>query len=161
YSVGFLFDSPLNREAERNNYRASQIAYQRARRAFMALDDSVEREIRLDLRQLQAERLNFEIQRQSLISAVRQVESAREELLALEGAADPTSTQNILQALSAVLSAQNGLIGSWVNYETDRIQLLLDMEALQLDERGLYRDEPNSPTAVGTGADAATSQAGP
>ena len=72
------------------------------------------------------------------VAAARQVESARADLL---NAVDPTSTQNILIALSNVLGAKNNLIDSWVRYETSRIQLLLDMEALQLDDRGLYTDE--------------------
>jgi hypothetical protein len=151
YSAGIHFDSPLNRYAERNFYRASQIAYQQARRAFITLEDSIERSIRQDLRSLNTERLNFEIQRQSLISATRQLESAREELLLQGAMADPTSTQNVLNALQAVLAAKNQLIGSWVAYETDRIQLLLDLEELQLDERGMYSNEhDNQPDQPGT-----------
>ena len=38
-------------------------------------------------------------------------------------------------------SATGILIGSWANYETDRIQLLLDTEVLQLDDRGIATDE--------------------
>jgi hypothetical protein len=48
--------------------------------------------------------------------------------------------------LNAVLSAQNTLISSWVSYETTYYRLLLDMEVLQLDERGLYIDEHNDRT---------------
>ena len=55
--------------------------------------------------------------------------------------ADPTSTQNILNALNNVLSAENTLIQSWVSYEIDRVRLLLDTEALQVDEQGRYYDE--------------------
>ena len=44
-------------------------------------DDVVQRSVRLDLRSLNADRLNFNIARQSLISAARQVEAAREELV--------------------------------------------------------------------------------
>ncbi|HMC65968.1 MAG TPA: TolC family protein [Gemmataceae bacterium] len=139
HSVGLRIDGPLNRVAERNDYRASQITYQRARRDYMALEDQIERAIRLDLRQLETERFNFEIARRSLIIAARQGEAARMELLGINP--DPTSTQNILLALNGVLSAKNSLIGSWVNYEIGRMQLLLDLEALQLDERGLYRED--------------------
>ena len=141
YSVGFHFDGPLNREAERNVYRTSQIDYEQARRSFITQEDLIVRAIRNDLRQLRTEELNFEISRQSLIAAARQVESAREELL---NSTDPTSTQNILTALNSLLSAKNSLIQSWVSYETSRIQLLLDMDALQVDERGVYIDEHNN-----------------
>jgi outer membrane protein TolC len=140
YSIGFQFDGPLNRLAERNAYRASQIAYQQERRTYMALDDEIQRTVRLDLRSLRADRLNFDITRQSLISVARSVEAAREKLV-VEGAANPTSTLDILNALTNLLTAENSLISNWVSYEQDRIQLLLDTEALQVDEQGMYHDE--------------------
>ncbi len=140
YSAGVHVDAPLNRLAERNAYRRAQIAYEQSRRQYMALEDQIRRAVRLDLRQLQTEKLNFEISRQSLIAAARQVEQARENLL-IQGAADPTATQDTLNALTSVLQAKNQLIASWVSYETTRYQLLLDLEALQVDERGLYVDD--------------------
>ncbi|CAN5546786.1 hypothetical protein BH10PLA2_BH10PLA2_25230 [soil metagenome] len=146
YSIGFQFDGPLNRMAERNAYRASQIAYQQERRTFMALDDVIQRSIRLDLRSLHADRLNFNIARQSLIIAARQVEAARGDLVVNGATADPTSTLNILNAVQSVLRFQNSLIQTWVAYETDRIQLLLDTEALQVDDQGMYHDEYDHPT---------------
>src|SRR5260370_18367543 len=36
YTAGIQFDGPLNRQAERNVYRASQIAYQHSRLDFMS-----------------------------------------------------------------------------------------------------------------------------
>ncbi len=143
YSVGFAFDGPLNRLAQRNDYRATLIAYQQARRQFMFLQDEIERAIRLDLRNLRVARLSFDIARQSLIIAARQLEAAREEIFLLGANADPTSTQNILNALNDVLRAKNTLIDSWVSYETARYQLYLDMELLQVNERGTYVDQFN------------------
>jgi outer membrane protein TolC len=141
YQVGFNFDSPLNRYAEQNAYRASLINYQSFRRMYMALEDSIRIQIRRDLRQLQFDRLNFEIQRQSLISAARQLEAARDQILASEDATGKSNTQNLLNAQSSLLTAQNGLIGSWISYKTDRYRLLLDMERLQVDPQGRYLDE--------------------
>jgi outer membrane protein TolC len=148
YTVGFAFDSPLNRMAERNAYRESQIVYQQARRNFMALDDQIQTSVRLDARQLETERANFGIARQSLISAARQVEAAGDRLLVLPDAAGTTSTQDVLTALSALLQAKSTLISSWINYETDRAQLLLDMDALQLDPRGLPDHERDNEAAA-------------
>ena len=141
YRVGFEFDGPLNRLRERNTYRATLVNYQRVRRDFMAGEDQVRQAIRRDLRQLQTERLNFEIARQSLIAAARQVEAARERLLIAERGQDTSSTRDTIDALNALLAAKSALIASWVNYQTSRVQLLLDLEALQVDERGLYRDD--------------------
>jgi outer membrane protein TolC len=144
YSAGIQVDTPLNRVQQRNAYRASLISYQQARRSYMALEDSIKEQIRDDLRQLNLNRIGFDIARQSLVSAALTYESSREQLLTPN--ADPTSTLNILQALSAVLTAENTLISSWVSYETTRYRLLLNMEELQLDERGLYTDEHNDRT---------------
>src|SRR5262249_50269369 len=141
YTFGLSFQSPLNRYQEQNIYRTSLIVYQRSRRNYMMLEDQIRIDIRRELRQLKTERLNFEIRRQSLISAARQLEAARDRLLISEDAAGTANTQNILNALSALLNAKNGLIQSWVNYETGRIQLLLDMDVLQLDEQGRYLNE--------------------
>lgn len=141
YRVGVRLDAPLNRQVERNNYRAALINYQRARRAYMARSDDVVRSIRRTLRQLETDRQNFELARQSLIVAARQVEAARERLLLVANANDTTSTLDILNALNSLLTAKNTLIGTWVSYEAGRLQLLLEMEILQVDDRGLYRDD--------------------
>lgn len=141
YRVGLQFDGPLNREAERNAYRASLINYQQARRAFMELEDRIKQQIRTDLRSLETARLNFEIARQTLVSASRQVEAAREQLKVDPRIAETTGTINVINALDALLNAKTALISSWVNYQTLRAQLLLDLEALQLDDRGLFRDD--------------------
>jgi outer membrane protein TolC len=135
YAVGLRFDGPLNRLAERNAYRASLIAYQRARRAYMELSDQIELQVRQDLRQLNRLRLGFEISRQQLLSAARQFESARITLLKggeKRGANDAT-TLNLLQALQSLLSARNDLAASYINFEQQRVQLLLDLELLYLD----------------------------
>lgn len=139
YSIGFQFDGPLNRLAERNAYRASLINYQRAKRGYMALSDNVEQQIRRDLRQLRQLRLNFEISRQSLLVATRQVENARLVLINPSRAqnADTIATTNqLLQALGNLVNARNAIAGNYINYEQQRVQLLLDLEALQLDQRG-------------------------
>lgn len=141
YRVGVQFDGPLNRQAERNSYRASLIGYQRARRNYMASEDQIVQSIRRNLRQLETDRLNFNIARQSLIAAARQVEATRERLL-LGGQAGPqTGTLDILRALDSLLGAKQTLISIWVNYEIGRQQLLFDLELLELDDRGFFSHE--------------------
>jgi outer membrane protein TolC len=149
YSAGLQFDGPLNRYAERNIYRTSLIDYERSRRDLMALEDNVRQAIRRDLRQLKTDKLGFAIARLTLIAAARQLDGAREELLiAPRGAESATGTLTILNALSSVLAARNALIGSYISYETDRVQLLLDLEALQLDERGIPPDDRATPAPL-------------
>ncbi len=141
YRVGLQLDGPLNRQIERNTFRATLIQYHRQRRSYQNRADQVVQSLRRNLRQLETDRLNFEIARQSLIAAARQVEASRGRLLLGSDANPATGTLDTLSALSSLLQAKNTLIANWVNYETGRLQLLLDMEILQLDERGIY-DEP-------------------
>lgn len=138
YSVGLQFDAPLNRLAERNVYRASLIAYQRAKRAFIDLSDQVELQVRQDLRELARTRSSFAIARQQVLSAARQYENARLTLLGPRDrrAANDATTLNLLQALSNLLAARNALAANFVLFEQRRQQLLLDLEELQLDDRG-------------------------
>ncbi|MBI3462466.1 MAG: TolC family protein [Planctomycetes bacterium] len=147
YRVGVQLDGPLNRKTESNIYRATLINYQRARRTYMAAEDGIQQSVRRDLRQLETNRLNFEIARQSLVSAARQVQQTREQVLAETVAEDSSFTQDVLTALNSLLAAKNNLIGTWVSYEANRIQLLLDLENLPLDERGVYTDEHHNRTA--------------
>ncbi len=136
YRVGVRVDAPLNRRAERNVYRRELIAYQEARRAYIALTDRVVQAVRRDLRQLESDRVSFEIARQSLVVAARQVEEARAQLLEPGRPTDSSNTGDVLNALNSLLQTRNDLITSWVNYETSRILLLLDMEALERDPTG-------------------------
>jgi hypothetical protein len=152
-AVGVAFDGPLNRQAERNAYRASLITYQRARRAYMALSDSIEQSIRNDLRQLALQRTSFEISRSQVITNVRRVEAAR--LAAASPNPPPTAALDIINGLQALLDARNAFVQNYVSYLQQRIQLFLDLEALQLDDRGFPCDlDLFRPGTTGPGADA-------
>ncbi|MGL4419796.1 MAG: TolC family protein, partial [Gemmataceae bacterium] len=129
-----------------NVYRASLIQYHRARRSYMALADSIDQNLRRELRELKLARLSFETARQSLLSAARQLESAKIRVLSQEAQNSAgTSTLDILRAQDSLLNARNGLVGSYISYEQQRVQLFLDLEALQLDDQGRPRDESPSP----------------
>ena len=76
------------------------------------------------------------------------VENAAEVLFAppvpgtvLDAGTAASLTTQLLQALSGLLNAQNTLYVYWVGFISNRIQLYLDLELMQLDERGIWRDE--------------------
>ncbi len=139
YSLGVQFDGPLNRQAERNTYRASIITYERSRRDYMALSDTIELAIRNDLRQLDLQRVSFEISRLQVVTNVRRVEAARLKALDQQNPS-PTANLDIVNALSDLLNARNSFVQNYVSYLQERIQLFLDLEALQLDDRGFPCD---------------------
>ena len=143
YQLGVQFDGPLNRFSERNAYRASQISYQQQRRAYMATEDSIVIDIRQDMRQLLNNKFDFQISRQQLIAATRQVDEAQLNLRAGggQGGGDSSLTQDLLNALNVLRNAQNSVISSWVSYEISRIRLFVDLELLMLDENGIWINE--------------------
>jgi hypothetical protein len=122
----------------------------------MALDDQIEAAVRRDLRQVETDRLSFEIARGSFVAAARAVEYAEENQRfaqpAQPGAGGGAGAQDagplkVLRAYDDLLTNKNNLIGTWVSYESDRIQLLLNLEALQLDEREVDTNDSDDQSA--------------
>lgn len=147
-AAGVQFDGPLNRQFERNVYRQSLITYQRSRRNYMALSDGIELDIRTGLRQLRQQRINFEIAKQQLLVAVRQLAIERRLLTAPVQAGrgdDGAATLRILNAQQSLLTARNGLADSFFNYEQQRIRLLINSEIMRLDDRGFPTDDAAPP----------------
>ena len=141
--AGLQFDGPLNRMAERNVYRSSQIGYQQARRNYMATLDRVDFEVRNGIRNLNLNRFQFEISRQQLITAARQVEQAQ---FNLRSSTEPDSnlTRDLLTALQSLLRSRNNLIGSWVQYETSRMELYRTLGMLYVDDTGTWINDGQS-----------------
>ncbi|MGC8639759.1 MAG: TolC family protein [Isosphaeraceae bacterium] len=142
---GFQFQAPINRRAERNQYRADQITYQRARRAYMQLRDQIVQQIRYDMRELTLYHRQFDIAREQILSSSTQVEEAESALL-LPSGGQPV-TLNLLNALSSLLGARNGLISNWVNYETFRLTLFSQFDLMDIDANGVWTNE-NDPGTV-------------
>ncbi len=140
YRVGVQFDGPLNRLNERNVYRATQIAYQQASRNYVAGKDTIANEVRASLRQIELRRLNFQIARQQLVAATRQVDQAqiniRTALLS-----STNLTRDLLQSLQGLLSAKNNLIFNWIDYKIAKIRLFTVLELLYLDDNGTWMNE--------------------
>lgn len=140
YRVGVQFDGPLNRLNERNVYRATQIAYQQASRNYVAGKDTIANEVRSSLRQIELRRLNFQIARQQLVAATRQVDQAQINIRkAFES--NTNLTRDLLQSLQGLLSAKNILIFNWIDYKIAKIRLFTVLELLYLDDNGTWTNE--------------------
>lgn len=129
--AGIEFDAPITRRAERNAYRESLIAYQRARRDYLLFEDQVSQSLRNTLRLLSLVELNFELSRAAVHVAISQVDLAR---LRLNQPPQPgqqaqfgaTTARDLVSGLSDLLNAQNDFLSGWVNYQM--LRLLLDFE---------------------------------
>ncbi len=143
--VSVQFDAPLTRLIERNAYRTTLIAYQRARRQYYAYEDVINQDLRSTLRLLRLDQLDFEVRRTAAFNAISQVESAQ---VGLErppkpgetGQLSPTTARDLTDALSGLLSAQNSFLGIWVEYEAARMSLDFDLGTMQLDSNGMWID---------------------
>ncbi len=152
HTVTMQVEPPFVRRAERNQYRASLIGYQRSRRNLMAFEDNIVTDARQDLRQLRQLQEAYLLQQRGIELAYAQVDNARSTFLAPP---DPTArdtsgtvaalTQQLLEAQNSLLQAQNELFTTWINYQNFRMTLYLDLELLPLDARGLWIDEPLPP----------------
>lgn len=161
HELFFKAELPLVRLAERNNYRAALIGYQRARRALMAAEDQVAAQVRAEVRNLQVLARNYEIQKPSVELQFQNVEGALENVVAPPrpaggaAAAVPTQaeaaalTQNLLSAYGRLSQGQNTLLNTWIQYQIARQQLYVDLEMMPLDSRGVWIDEHANPTPVG------------
>ena len=145
--VRLRVEPPLVRRAERNNYRAALVGYQRQRRTLMAFEDNIATEVRTDLRLLRQLAQTLLVQQRAVELAYQQVDNARSTLLAPpdprvdSSAAAAGQTEQLLQVQAALVGAQNNLYSTWVRYLNGRMSLYLDLELLSLDARGLWCDE--------------------
>lgn len=148
HQLTFRAELPLVRRAERNNYRAALIAYQRQRRTLMAFEDNIATDVRADVRELRTLVELYKIQKRSVELGYAQVDNAQAILFAppAPGAGSDAGsaaalTQQVLQAQSGLLQAQNNLYQIWVQYLAARMTFYLDLDQLSLDDRGVWRDE--------------------
>lgn len=145
--AGLGFTAPLDQIAERNNYRTSLISYQRSRRDYMALEDTVKQGVRRNWRQLSVLKRNLETSRLQLRLAARQYDSAVDQANAPTqvgsgggGAQSGLQGNNLIQALNSIVSAQNALIQNWITYEQNRLGIYRDMGMMEIGPDGIWND---------------------
>ncbi|CAL1125497.1 unnamed protein product [Cladocopium goreaui] len=154
--AGIEFDAPITRLEERNLYRQSLIEYQQARRSFYELRDQLYQGLRNTLRTVELNKLNFELRRAAVLTAINQVEVTQ---LRLNQPPQPgeqsqlgaTTARDLVSALSDLLSVQNDFLSVWVNNEVQRVGLDFDLGTMRLDKQGLWVD-PGPITAEALGA---------
>jgi hypothetical protein len=145
---------PITRIEERNNYRASLIAYQRQRRALQEAEDLAVQAVRGELYQLRQYADQYRLQQRQLQLAYQTIDSSLESLQAPTAPPAPPGvprttpadgpaalTSQLLSAQRSLPTAQNALLTLWINYLNQRLQLYRDLELMPLDARGVWIDE--------------------
>jgi hypothetical protein len=151
--LGLEIDAPLTRLLERNDYRASLIAYQRSRRGLIQSRDSLHLGLRALLRQIEQLRTNLEIQRRAVAIAIRQVDVTQKRLSAPVQPPQPgerpaqrstTTAINLLSALSSLRDTQDRFLSVWLNYYAARMRLSRELGTMVLNQEGQWIDYPIS-----------------
>lgn len=149
FRAGVEFVTPLDRKAARNNFRAAQVSYQRARRNYMAAEDQVKLDVRSLLRDVVAQQAVYETNRRGVRVAARELDQA------IEFSEQPEASTragnqglNISRALDNILDAQDELIESWVDYETARLGLYRDVGVMYIDENGFWIEDFNAAEVI-------------
>jgi outer membrane protein TolC len=126
--AGVLLDLPIDKLSERNSYRRALITFETEIRNLTLTLDNLKDSIERGLRTLEQRRQNHQIQQSALELATRRVESG---LLRMQaGLAD---VRELVEAQDAQISAQNAVTSALVDYQESRLQLMLDIGALQTD----------------------------
>ncbi len=135
YTAGLEMDLPWERTKERNDYRNSLIALERATRTQQETEDKIKQDVRLDFRNLQSVRTAYLIQGEALRLATRRVESTQ-----LFMQAGRAQMRDVLDAQDSLVTAQNAMNAALISCRVTELQLQRDMEVLDVDEEGLLRE---------------------
>ena len=137
WTVPITLDLPLERTAERYNYRKSLIALEQEIRNLAQLEDAIKQDIRSQLRNMLATRERVQIGAQGVLVAEKRVDSTT---IFFEAGYGNTEIRDVLESQRSLLSAQNRLTSAVVNYRIAELTLQQDMGLLKVDETGLWRE---------------------
>ena len=143
--AGIRFDAPIVRIAERNDYRQALIDYQQSRRQFYQFEDEVSRNLRQIIRNIDRNKVLFELNRQSIQVNIDAVELSRARLIQPPRPGDQssfsdTTARDLSDAISGLNNVQNQYVEAWVEYEVLRRTLDFDMGTMTLDPLGQWFD---------------------
>ena len=135
YSLGIRFDLPIERTAERNQYRQSLIALDRSIRDAQEAEDGVKLDVLEGLRNLRVAAEQLRVQALSIEVARRRVESANQFFDLGRG-----EIRDITEANDDLVNAQDDFTSALVDFRIAELELQRDMGVLSVNATGLYRD---------------------
>ncbi|MCC7064421.1 MAG: TolC family protein [Planctomycetes bacterium] len=135
WSAGFELDLALDKLVERNAYRSALISFDVALRAREQAEDQIAADVRSSLRNIQSATDSYRIQSVAVELAAQRVEATTDLY-----AAGRVQALEKLDAQDALLQAQLDLTAAIVDYSVARLQLMHDLEAIELEPKGLRFD---------------------
>lgn len=139
WDAGLNFDLPLDRKAERNDYRSALITQARSARAVDQLRDQIELQIRDSWRTLEQAKRSYEISKIAVKVAERRAEE--QDLKAEFGRANALDQ---VDAQNALNSAKDQLTQSLVAHTIARLQFWDNMGILYIKDNGQWEEFDNA-----------------
>ena len=133
--AGVTLNYQLDQTDNRDTYRRTLIACDRAYRDLSQFLDNVRLDVRESYRQLLQSGESYDIQKRNVKVAKR-----RSLLASYQQKEGLASARDVLEADRSLLNAQNGQTGSRISYATTRTTFLADMGMLYVDEKGLIHE---------------------
>lgn len=137
WSVGLGLDLPLNRNSERNNYRTSQIQYERSKRSFNLAVENIKVQIADDWRSLDEAKRSYEIRELGVQIASRRVDEQR-----LRQEIGLGNSRDLVDAQSALIDSENQRTAALVNHTIARLGFYRDMGVLWVRANGQWDENP-------------------
>jgi hypothetical protein len=139
---------PLERTAERNLFRISEIEFEQIVRDAQLVEDQVKLEVREDLRVLLEARERLQIQSQSFQLAQRRVDVVSR---LLQAGMPQAKARDLLDAQTDLIDSKNSLAVERVRYRVAELALQRDLDLLQVDGNGLWTEVDPATLVAGGG----------
>ena len=123
---------PVERTAERNEYRKSYIALEQAVRNVQSLEDTIKLSIRQSLNKMVEARESVAIQTKAVSVAENRAKST-----SMFFEAGRSELRDLLEAQASLLTARNALTTAVVEYRRAELAFQRDAGILQIDDKGL------------------------
>jgi outer membrane protein TolC len=133
YKAGMRLEVPLDRVAERNALRRSQISLQQAQRSFDEAKDVVSLEVRSAMREVQQQMESLEIQTRNRDLALVRRRSAR-----LWFELGKVNNRDVVEAQRALLDAQNRLAEAQASFRLAILAFRNRTGTLRIDDEGQW-----------------------
>ena len=132
-NLGLEIDLPFNRLRERNTYRRALITFEREIRNLSRSLDQRKQAVDQGLRALDQRKQNYEIEQLGVSIAKRRVEE-----LELRMQAGTIDQQSLIDAQDDLIRSQNALTSALVSYLNSRLNLLLDLGVLEIEDEKFW-----------------------
>ncbi|MBW8017638.1 MAG: TolC family protein [Planctomycetes bacterium] len=133
-SLGLELDLPLDRKAERNQYRKALIALEQAKRNNLQSQDAVTLEIRTAFRNLTKAASVRDIQLKSLDLAANRLKNTSMLLQYTR-----SSTRDVLDAQEDLFKAKNDAAEALVEFTTSTLNFYRDAGVMKIKEGGMWK----------------------